>query len=58
MTEDPLLYQPSIIRGSYFSRMLDCGPYNLRVEIALGYLPRDVLDEHKECQVRDAELRS
>jgi hypothetical protein len=28
--------------------MLDCGPYNRWVEIALGYLPRDVLDGHKE----------
>jgi len=28
--------------------MLDCGPYSQRVEIALRYLPRDVLDEHKE----------
>ena len=48
MTDDRLLYQSSIIRGSYFSRMLDCGPYDRWVEIALGYLPRDVLDEHKE----------
>lgn len=48
MTDDRLLYQSSIIRGSYFNRMLDCGPYNRWVEIALGYLPREVLDEHKE----------
>lgn len=28
--------------------MLDCGSYDRWVEIALEYLPRDVLDEHKE----------
>ena len=28
--------------------MLDCGPFNRWVEIALGYLPQEVLDEHKE----------
>lgn|SRR5574340_719675 len=48
MTDDRLLYQSSIVRGSYFNRMLGCGPYDRWVEIALGYLPRDVLDEHKE----------
>ena len=48
MTDDRLLYQSSIIRGSYFNRMLDCGPYDRWFEIALGYLLRDVLDEHKE----------
>ncbi|MBK8335073.1 MAG: hypothetical protein IPL03_00170 [Sterolibacteriaceae bacterium] len=48
MTDDRALYQSSIVRGSYFNRMLDCGPYDRWVEIALGYLPRDVLDEHKE----------
>ena len=48
MTDDRLLYQSSIVQGSYFNRMLDCGPYDRWVEIALGYLPRNVLDEHKE----------
>lgn len=48
MTDERLLYQSSIIQGSYLNRMLDCGPYNRWVEIALGYLPREVLDEHKE----------
>jgi hypothetical protein len=48
MTDDRLLYQSSIVRGSFFNRMLDCGPYDRWVEIALGYLPRVVLDEHKE----------
>ena len=48
MTDDRLLYQSSIIQGSYFNRMLDCGPYDRWVEIALEYLPRAVLDEHKE----------
>lgn len=48
VTDDRFLYQSSIIRGSYFNRMLDCGPYDRWVEIALGYLPRDVLDKHKE----------
>ena len=28
--------------------MLDCGPYDHWVEIALGYLPYEVLDENKE----------
>jgi hypothetical protein len=48
VTDDRLLYQSSIIRGSYFNRMLHCGPFDRRVEIALEYLPRDVLDEHKD----------
>jgi len=48
MNDDRLLYQSSIIRGSYFNRMLDCGPYDRWVEIALGYLPHEILEEHKE----------
>lgn len=49
MTDDDLLYQSWIARGSYFNRMLHCGDwYNRWVEIALHYLPRDLLDEHKE----------
>jgi hypothetical protein len=37
-----------MVQGSYFNRMLDCGPFNRMVEIALAYLPPRVLDEHKE----------
>lgn len=49
MTDDHLLDQSWMIRGSYFNRMLDCGDwYNQWVQNALEYLPRDVLDEHKE----------
>ena len=47
MTDD-LLYQSSITQGSYLNRILDCGPSNRWVEIALEYLPREVLDELKE----------
>ena len=43
------LYMPSSIDGSFFNRMLDCGSfYNWWVEHALGYLPVELLDEHKE----------
>ena len=45
---DPKFYQSSMVQGSYFNRMLDCGPFNRMVEIALAYLPPRVLDEHKE----------
>jgi len=49
MTEDDLLYQSWMIHGSYFNRMFDCGDWsNQWVQFALEYLPRDVLDEHKE----------
>jgi len=49
MTPDDLLYQSWMIDGSYFSRMLNCGDwYNQWVENALEYLPREVLEEHKE----------
>ena len=47
MTDDRLLSQSSIIRESYFSRMLDCDPYDRWVEIAPGYLPGKVFGEHK-----------
>lgn len=44
-----LLYQSWIVQGSYFNRMLYCGAwYNPWVENALRYLPREVLEEHKE----------
>jgi hypothetical protein len=43
------LYAPSLIKGTYFNAMLDCGSeYNRWLEIALGYLPEDVFDKHKE----------
>jgi len=49
MTNDRLLYESWRIPGSYFNRMLDCGErYNQWVQIALEYLPRDILDEHKD----------
>jgi hypothetical protein len=49
MTDDDLLYQSWIVQGSYFNRMLDCGDWNNQwVQNALGYLPRDILHEHKE----------
>lgn len=49
MTDDTLLYASWRIPGSYFNRMLDCGDrYNQWVQIAWEYLPRDVLDEHKD----------
>jgi len=48
MIDYRLLYQSSIVRGSYFNRMLDCGSYDRWVEIALGYLPPEILDEQKE----------
>lgn len=43
------LYGSSIIKGSYFNAMLDCGhEHNWWLELALNYLPEDVLDQHKE----------
>jgi hypothetical protein len=48
MADDPL-YQSWMITGTSFNRMLDCGDlYNQWVQNALEYLPRDVLDEHKD----------
>src|SRR5579864_932119 len=46
MTDDDL-YESWRVHGSYFNRMLDCGDHNLAVQNALKYLPRNVLDEHK-----------
>ena len=46
--DDDPLYRSWMIRGSFFNRMLDCGDSNQWVQNALEYLPRDVLDEHKE----------
>ena len=49
MANGDTLYQSWLIKGSYFNRMLDCGHwYNQWVENALHYLPREILDEHKE----------
>lgn len=49
MMEDDPLYQSWMIDGTSFNRMLDCGDrYNQWVQNALEYLPRNVLDEHKD----------
>lgn len=48
MTEPEELYKSWMIDGSYFNHMIDCGDrYNQWVEIALEYLPIEVLDENK-----------
>ena len=49
MAHDAELYASWRIPGSYLNRMLDCGDrYNQWVQIALEYLPRDILDAHKD----------
>jgi hypothetical protein len=49
MTAPEQLYESWIREGSYFNRMIDCGQSRNRwVEIALGYLPYELLDQHKE----------
>ncbi len=49
MSSTEQLYRSWMTEGSYFSQMIDCGNSRNRwVEIALGYLPFDILDEHKE----------
>jgi len=49
MTPPDQLYQSWMVKGSYFNRMIDCGHSRNRwVEIALGYLPYEVLEKHKE----------
>jgi hypothetical protein len=49
MMEDDPLYQSWMIDGTSFNRMLDCGDrYNQWVQNALEYLPRNILDEHKD----------
>ena len=46
------LYESWRTEGSYFSQMLDCGGnYNPWVQIALYYLPKEILDEHKDSLV-------
>lgn len=52
MTPPEQLYESWVRKGSYFNRMIDCGSSRNRwVEIALGYLPYEVLDENKEALV-------
>jgi hypothetical protein len=49
MTEHPELYTSSIVKGSYFNQMINCGPnYNRWVEIALYYIPADILWEYRD----------
>ena len=49
MRTDYELYVSSLVKGSYFNEMLDCGSeHNWWLELALKYLPEDVLDQHKE----------
>ena len=49
MTAPEQLYESWLRKGSYFNRMIDCGfSRNRWVEIALGYLPYNVLDENRE----------
>jgi hypothetical protein len=43
------IYESSIIKGSFFNQMIDCGSeYNIWVENALKYLPLEILNKHKE----------
>lgn len=52
MTPTNQLYESWLRKGSYFNRMIDCGySRNRWVEIALSYLPQEVLDENKEAFV-------
>ncbi len=49
MTTEYELYESSIVEGSYFIAMLDCGrEHNWWLELALKYLPEDVFDQNKE----------
>ena len=49
MTYDRNLYNSSLRDGSYFNSMLDCGDnHNWWLEVALKYLPINVLNENKE----------
>lgn len=49
MTEYDSLYTSWRVRGSYFNRIIHCGSrYNRWVEIALGYLPREIFFEYRE----------
>lgn len=49
MTYDRNLYNSSLRDGSYFNSMLDCGDnHNWWLEVALKYLPINVLNDNKE----------
>lgn len=49
MTPQHELYRSSRIDGSYFNAMLNCHPdHNWWLELALKYLPQELLDLHKE----------
>jgi hypothetical protein len=49
MTIEYELYESSIIEGSYFNAMLDCGrEHNWWLELALKYLPEDLFNQSKE----------
>jgi hypothetical protein len=49
MDEYSELYIPSIVTGSYFNTMINCGAnYNGWVEIALQYVPKEILWEYRE----------
>ena len=49
MTTEHKLYESSLVEGSYFNAMLDCGhEHNWWLELALKYLPEDVFDQNKE----------
>lgn len=49
MTDINELYESWIRKGSYFNLMIDCGyRYNQWVQVAVEYLPTDLLDENKD----------
>jgi hypothetical protein len=48
MIEHPELYVSWITKDSYFNLMLNCGPnYNRWMEIALSYVPREILWKYR-----------
>lgn len=49
MNTDQDLYASSLIKGTYFNAMLDCGhDHNWWLELALKYLPENVFNQNKE----------
>jgi hypothetical protein len=49
MNEYSELYIPSLVRGSYFNTIINCGAnYNYWVELALQYVPKEILWEYRE----------
>lgn len=49
MDEYHELYTPSRVKGSYFNRMIHCGSeHNYWAEVALSYMPPNILWEYKE----------